>query len=525
MVAVFVPVAFMTGPVGVFYRQFSVTMATSIVLSGVVALTLTPVLCAMMLRPHQAGPPRGLLGRALALFDRAFEWVTGAYVALLQRIVPWRTITLGAVLLFGSRHLRGEPDPAGRVHPQRGPGDDLRDRPDAAGRHARAHQRGRRGACRPSRRRSRTSSRSRRSPGYEILTEGRGSNAGTCLIALKDWSEREHGVEEVIEELEEKSKDLGAVVEFFEPPAVPGYGAAGGFALRLLDKTNTTDYQEFDQINKEFMEALGEAPRADRAVHVLRGQLPAVRAPDRQRTRHAEGRVDRSRDGQPRHPDREHLRAGLHPVRRFFKVYTQAAPEFRRLPSDILQLYVKNDRDEMVPYSAFMTMKKTQGPNEITRYNLYNSPRSAAARRPATPPGTPSPPCRRSPRRPAPRLRHRLGGPVVRRGPARQRGDRPSSWSCWCSSTSCSRRSTRASCCPRGGVVAAPRVLRLVRPPERDGPRQRHLRPGRPGDARRACSARTRCSSSSSPCSGGRQGASVFDAAIEGARPASGRSS
>jgi HAE1 family hydrophobic/amphiphilic exporter-1 len=58
---------------------------------------------------------------------------------------------------------------------------------------------------------------------------------------------------------------------------------------------------------------------------------------------------------------------------RFFKVYVQAAPEFRRLPSDILKLYVKNDRDEMVPYSAFMTMKKTQGPNEITRYNLYNS--------------------------------------------------------------------------------------------------------------------------------------------------------
>ena len=57
----------------------------------------------------------------------------------------------------------------------------------------------------------------------------------------------------------------------------------------------------------------------------------------------------------------------------FFKVYTQAAPEFRQLPSDILKLYVKNDRDEMVPYSAFMTMKKTQGPNEITRYNLYNS--------------------------------------------------------------------------------------------------------------------------------------------------------
>src|SRR5690606_30436030 len=92
--------------------------------------------------------------------------------------------------------------------------------------------------------------------GYEILTEGRGSNAGTCLINLKSWSERKQSVREIIEELEEKSQDLGATIEFFEPPAVPGYGAAGGFSLRMLDKTNSTDYQEFDRVNREFMDAL-----------------------------------------------------------------------------------------------------------------------------------------------------------------------------------------------------------------------------------------------------------------------------
>jgi HAE1 family hydrophobic/amphiphilic exporter-1 len=64
---------------------------------------------------------------------------------------------------------------------------------------------------------------------------------------------------------------------------------------------------------------------------------------------------------------------GFTRFRTFYKVYTQAAPEYRRLPSDILNLFIKNNRDEMVPYSSFMTMKKTQGPNEITRFNLYNS--------------------------------------------------------------------------------------------------------------------------------------------------------
>ncbi len=84
--------------------------------------------------------------------------------------------------------------------------------------------------------------------GYEVLTEGRGSNAGTCLINLKPWNEREQSVAEVIEELEAKAKAIpGATIEFFDPQAVPGYGAAGGFALQLLDKTNSGDYNQLER--------------------------------------------------------------------------------------------------------------------------------------------------------------------------------------------------------------------------------------------------------------------------------------
>jgi HAE1 family hydrophobic/amphiphilic exporter-1 len=94
--------------------------------------------------------------------------------------------------------------------------------------------------------------------GYEIMTEGRGSNAGTCLINLKPWSERDKNVREVMEELEEKTRNLGAIIEYFEPPAVPGFGSSGGFSFRLLDKTDATDYQEFDEINQNFLNALRE---------------------------------------------------------------------------------------------------------------------------------------------------------------------------------------------------------------------------------------------------------------------------
>ncbi|MBL8633257.1 MAG: efflux RND transporter permease subunit [Myxococcales bacterium] len=373
MTAVFVPVTFMTGPVGIFYRQFGVTMATAILISGIVALTLTPVLCAMILKPHSGQPPkRTLIARLLGLFNRGFDKVADQYVALLQKIVTRRAVTF--VLLSGfalgvmsvSAHL-----PAGFVPNedqgmlyaiiQTPPGSTLEQTNEVA----RLLQQ-----------------RIQRVPGvqsvsslagYEVLTEGRGSNAGTCLINLQGWSSRKQSVGELIEELEKQTKDIGAIVEFFEPPAVPGYGAAGGFALRMLDKTNDTDYQEFDRINQRFMDAL-------RARKELTGLFTffAANYPQYELVIDNELAMQKGVSIGKAIENLDILigstyEQGFIRFGQFFKVYTQAAPEYRRLPSDILQLYVKNDRDEMVPYSAFMKLKKTQGPNEITRYNLYNS--------------------------------------------------------------------------------------------------------------------------------------------------------
>jgi HAE1 family hydrophobic/amphiphilic exporter-1 len=143
--------------------------------------------------------------------------------------------------------------------------------------------------------------------------------------------------------------------------------------VRLLDKTNSTDYQAFDQINKDFMEALSARPELSGLFTFFAANYPQY-----------ELLIDNElamQKGVTIGKAMENLdiligstyEQGFIRFGRFFKVYTQAAPEHRRLPSDILKLYVKNDHGEMVPYSAFMTLKKTQGPNEITRYNLYNS--------------------------------------------------------------------------------------------------------------------------------------------------------
>src|SRR6185369_9771059 len=98
---VFVPVAFMTGPVGIFYRQFSITMASSIVLSGIVALTLTPVLCAMILKnEHGKKKKRTPIGYLLDAFNRAFESGTGVYTGLLRKIANRRLVTFAMLVLF-----------------------------------------------------------------------------------------------------------------------------------------------------------------------------------------------------------------------------------------------------------------------------------------------------------------------------------------------------------------------------------------------------------------------------------------
>jgi HAE1 family hydrophobic/amphiphilic exporter-1 len=373
MTAVFVPVAFMTGPVGIFYREFSITMATSIVLSGVVALTLTPVLCAMILKsPHGRPRKKSPIDKFIGWFNKKFERLTGRYTSLLNLIVNRRAITFAILIVFGIGIFAVDKVlPAGFIPNedqgmiyaiiQTPPGSTL-ERTNDVSRQLQQIAEEIDGIQSVS-----------SLAGYEILTEGRGSNAGTCIINLKDWSERHHSVTEIVEELEEKTKEIGAVVEFFEPPAVPGYGSSDGFSLRMLDKSSTIDYQEFDKVNLEFMEALSKRKELSGLFTFYAANYPQY-----------ELIIDNElamQKGVSIGKAMENLdiligstyELGFIRFGNFFKVFTQSGPEYRKLPSDILNLFIKNDRDEMVPYSSFMQMRKTQGPNEITRFNLYTS--------------------------------------------------------------------------------------------------------------------------------------------------------
>lgn len=373
MVSVFLPISFMSGPVGTFYRQFSITMASAIVISAIVALTLTPVLCAMLLKNnHGQKKKKNILTRGLDSFNRGFDKMTGKYVGLLRIIVNRRVVTFTVLLVFcAGTYFMNKVLPSGFI-----PSEDqgtvyaiIQTPPGSTLETTNEVSRRLQTICEHVDGVESVSSLA----GYEIMTEGRGSNAGTCLINLKSWSDRKHDVREIMEELEEKTRNLGAKIEFFEPPAIPGFGSSGGFSMRLLDKNTTTDYHEFDKVNKQFMDDLGKRKELSGLFTFFAANYPQY-----------ELEIDNDlamQKGVSIGKAMENLNImvgstyeqGFIKFNRFFKVYVQSDPKFRRLPTDILNLFVKNDHGEMVPYSAFMKLVKGQGPNEITRYNMYNS--------------------------------------------------------------------------------------------------------------------------------------------------------
>lgn len=194
MAAVFIPVAFMSGPVGIFYRQFSITMATAIILSGIVALTLTPALCAIMLKNNHGKPKkRTPINRFLDGFNATFNNTSEKYQKVLNNIVSRRVVTFLSLIGFcvgiwlvsstvPSGFIPNEDQGMFYAIIQTPPGSSL-ERTDNVAEKLQKIAETVEGVQSVS-----------ALAGYEILTEGTGANAGTCLINLKDWSERKHSV-------------------------------------------------------------------------------------------------------------------------------------------------------------------------------------------------------------------------------------------------------------------------------------------------------------------------------------------
>jgi len=422
MTSVFVPVTFIPGATGTFYREFGITMATSIILSGLIALTLTPVLCAMILKPHNhnadvqpssgietsnAKRPRGLAAKLLVAlggvvllggvtylayelwgpigfglillpfmrkpFDRLIERVTGGYAAIVRRIVPRRLLTAAIVAGFGAGILvvnsglatgfiPGEDQGIIYAVLQTPPGSTLEYT------NAKSHE-----LEKIAKKIDEVSSVTSLA-GYEVLTEGRGSNSGTCIINLKNWSDRKRTARQLIADLEERCRTMSNVkLEFFEPPAVPGFGTAGGVSLLVLDTTFSADYQRLGEVTNKFMAALKKRKEVGNLFTFYNANYPQYDLIIDNDVAMQKGVTIKEAMDSLNILIGSTWEQGFIRFNYFYKVFVQAKPEFRRYPADLDNLFVKNSKGDMVPYSAFMTIKTKQGLNEITRYNLYTS--------------------------------------------------------------------------------------------------------------------------------------------------------
>jgi len=375
MSAVFIPVAFMSGPTGIFYRQFSLTMAIAIVLSGIIALTLTPALCALLLKNqhHEQKKQNKLIVKIFGGFNHWYNGIENKYANLLKRIISRRVVTFGILLLFilGTGFL-GKIIPTGFI-PNEDQGTFYVSVTTPAGATLERTKEIVNTIQKEANKINEVESVSSLS-GTNILSDGTGATYGTLLINLKPWKDRSKSVTEISDELKASTINIhGAKLEFFPPPAVPGYGNASGFELRLLDKTGSGDFKKQEAVVKKFIEDLMVRPEIGSAFTIFDASYPQYMLHiDEDKAAQKGITVNNAMSSLQTLLGSEYatnfIRFG-----QMYKVMVQALPEYRSNPDNLLNLYVKNESGEMVPMSAFTSIEKVYGVDQITRYNMFPS--------------------------------------------------------------------------------------------------------------------------------------------------------
>lgn len=376
MMAVFIPVSFMTGTSGTFYRQFGLTMAIAIGFSAVNALTLSPALCAVFLKPHREEGEKkmSLIDRFHASFNAAYDVTLKKYKKSVlffihKRVLSFLIVAGSIVALF----LLMKITPTGMV-----PNEDTgtvfaavnltpgtsKERTEAV-----MQQIDSLVAANPAVK-SRTSI-----TGYSFMG-GQGNSYGTSIIKLKDWSERQgEGMssDDVVGALTMQTRQLvkDGQVMLFAPPMITGYGASNGFEFNLQDKTGG-DLDRFFEVAQQFLGVLNQRPEIMYAMTTFNPNFPQYMVD-----------IDAAKCKQAGLSPSDILTTlqgyfgGLYAsnFNRFGKLYRvmiQADPEARISPESLNGIMVRNGT-EMAPITQFMSLRKIYGPDNINRFNMYTS--------------------------------------------------------------------------------------------------------------------------------------------------------
>lgn len=369
LLAVFVPVGFMPGITGGLYSQFAVTISVAVLISSINALTLSPALCASLLKKESMGQIAWLQP-----LDRFITRLTGGYKSWVTLLLRRSILTMGLfAVLLGATGYMFSSTPSGFV-----PNEDLGfvmvdvQLPDAASA-------------------NRT---------YEVMTKitdmvradkdvdsvitvsgfsifsGSGSNGGMAIVILKDWSERpnadqhQSAVKQRIQGMLWTLQEAQAMA--FEFPPIPGLGSSGGFDYRLQDLEGRSP-QELSQVLNGLIYEANHDPRLSRVFSTWRASIPQYYLDvDRDKAK-AQGvalseifMTLQTQLGSAYIND-------FNKFGRSYQVRLQAESEFRTGPSDLSRFHVRNSKGEMVPLTTVATLKPILGPNSLKHYNIFRS--------------------------------------------------------------------------------------------------------------------------------------------------------
>ena len=376
MGAVFIPVTFITGPTGVFYEQFGVTLMVAIAISAVNALTLSPALCALFLKPHdeKVAKKKGFLKRFFSTFNTAFDVTTKKYVKSVSFLYRHKWIT-GFVILaaIGGIFWSSSNTPTGFV-PDEDRGMIFANIELPAGA----------SLDRTVEVTAELNRRLQEIDGVETASlvngfsfmGGAGGNFGLGFIRLEPWAEREAegmSAEDIIGKMFAAAAGItDANILFFQPPSVPGFGASSGFEMKVLDRTGGS-FEELDAATQNYLAELSERPEILYARSSFNTNYPQYEI-DLNVPKAKEAGVDigsifstlQSYIGSVYAAD--FARFGKQ-----YRVFVQALPEARSSVDDLNSLFVRNNQGEMAPITEFVSLSRVYGPQSVTRFNLFNS--------------------------------------------------------------------------------------------------------------------------------------------------------
>jgi hydrophobic/amphiphilic exporter-1 (mainly G- bacteria), HAE1 family len=377
LAAVFIPVGFIPGIVGRLYQQFAITIAVSVIISAFVALSLTPALCSIMLKPTKdADAKKNLFEKFFAWFNKGFGKINDGYtrsVAKWIKATPMVLIML--ICLFVGLFFLFKNKPSGFIPIE----DEGRlfvtyEMPEAT-----STNRGKTMLLDVMKRIQKVKGVNIVGglAGLNVVSFSFKSNTGTIFVNLKPWDQRkskELQLQSIIDEIQKQTADIKeARILAIAPPAIPGLGATSGFTFELQQTTSTDNIQQFEAVAKKFVADVNQRPEIGRAFTFFTTKTPSYQVDvDKEKAKLLGVNVADVYSTMSTLLGSSYVN-DFNLYGRNFRVVAQADSTYRSSVSELGKYYVRNSQGGMIPLSSLITTKITESPSLISHYNIYRS--------------------------------------------------------------------------------------------------------------------------------------------------------